>query len=140
MSNFNFNKVILGGRLTADPELKSTPAGKMVTSFSLAVNRKYSPNGQQETDFLDLVAWNKTAEFICKYFTKGSNICVVGSIQKRSWNDNQNNKRWTTEVIVEEASFVDSKNNDTAERPQTESYSVGDVAMETISADQDLPF
>ena len=108
MANFNFNKVILGGRLTADPELRQTPNGIQVTSFSIAVNRKSS--GEQSTaDFINCVAWRSTAEFISRYFKKGSCICVVGSIQTRTWNDQQGNKRYATEVVVDETFFVDSK-------------------------------
>jgi single-strand DNA-binding protein len=142
MANLNFNKVILGGRLTADPELKTTTSGTMVTTFSVAVNRRYNPNGQIECDFHNVVAWKGTAEFICKHFRKGSCITLVGSLQNRSWTDNNNNKRWVTEVIADEAYFVDSKGETApnADRPATESYNIGDVEMEEISADQDLPF
>lgn len=110
MANFSFNKVILGGRLTANPEIKQTQSGVPVCSFSLAVNRKYSKEGQQETDFINCVAWRNTAEFLGKYFKKGSSICVVGSIQVRSWMDANNQKRYATDVMVDEVLFVDSKN------------------------------
>lgn len=110
MANFNLNKVILGGRLTADPELKTTPSGVSVCQFSLAVNRKYQKEGEQATDFITCVAWRTTAEFISRYFRKGNSICVVGNIQTRSWEDPQTKqKRYATEVIVDEAMFVDSK-------------------------------
>ena len=109
MSNFNFNKAILGGRLTGDPELRQTPQGVPTTSFSIAVNRRYAPKGQErQADFINCVAWRATAEFITRYFHKGSPICVVGSIQTRSWTDQQGNKRYSTEVVVDEANFVDS--------------------------------
>ena len=108
MANFNFNKTILGGRLTADPELKTTPNGVSVTSFSIAVTRKGTKD-DPKTDFINCVAWRGTAEFIQKYFSKGSSICVVGNLQTRTWEDGNGNKRYATEVIVEEASFVDSK-------------------------------
>ena len=110
MANFSFNKVILGGRLTANPEIKQTQSGVPVCSFSLAVNRKYSKEGQQETDFINCVAWRNTAEFLGKYFKKGSSICIVGSIQVRSWTDSNNQKRYATDVMVDEVLFVDSKN------------------------------
>ena len=135
MANFNLNKVILGGRLTETPELKTTPSGVSVTTFSLAVNRKYNKDQQQQTDFINCVAWRNTAEFITKYFQKGSSLCVVGSIQTRSWTDNNNNKRYATEVIVDEANFVDSKSDNNAP-----SYSVEAPDFETIAPDQDLPF
>ena len=109
MANFNLNKVILGGRLTADPELKTTPSGVQVCSFGLAVNRKYSKEGEQNTDFINMVAWRSTAEFISRYFRKGSSICIVGNIQTRSYTDKDGIKRNVTEVIVDEAMFVDSK-------------------------------
>ena len=115
MANFNLNKAILGGRLTAEPELKQTPSGVMVLSFSVAVDRRFQSRGedgqmgQRQADFINCVAWRQTAEFISRYFHKGSSICLVGSIQTRSWNDQQGNKRYTTEVVVDEAYFVDSK-------------------------------
>lgn len=115
MSNLNFNKVILGGRLTADPELKTTQAGVSVTSFDVAINRKYSGQNQQQiTDFITVVAWRQTAEFVTRYFHKGSSICVVGSLQTRSWTDNNGQKRYATEVVADEVNFVDSKNESSA--------------------------
>ena len=112
MANFNFNKVILGGRLTADPELKTTASGIVVTSFTIAVNRRFGGrNGEDsQADFINVTAWRQTAEFITRYFRKASSICIVGSIQTRSWTDNQGNKRYSTEVVADEAMFVDSKN------------------------------
>ena len=111
MANFNINKTILGGRLTADVELKQTPSGVSVCSFSLAVNRKFQKEGEQQVDFINCVAWRNTAEFIAKYFKKGSSLCIVGNIQTRSWTDNNGQKRFATEVIVDEALFVDSKSD-----------------------------
>ena len=99
MANLNLNKVILAGRLVADPELKKTTnTDSSVCSFTIAVNRKYSKPGEQAQ-----------ADFLSRYFRKGSSICIVGNIQKRAWNDQQGNKRYTTEVIVDEINFVDSK-------------------------------
>ena len=113
MANFNFNKVILGGRLTGDPELKQTPSGVSVCSFSVAVNRRFqsqnAEGGQPQADFINVVAWRQQAEFVSKYFRKGSSICVVGSIQTRTWNDQQGQKRYATEVVADEINFVDSK-------------------------------
>ena len=111
MANFNFNKVILGGRLTADPELKTTPSGISVTSFTVAVNRNFrSKNGEEpQADFLNVTAWRQTAEFITRYFRKASSICVVGSIQTRSWTDQNGQKRFATEIVADEAFFVDAK-------------------------------
>lgn len=112
MSNLNLNKVVLAGRLTADVELKQTNSGVSVCSFTLAVNRRYSgQNSEQQTDFISCTAWRQTAEFISKYFKKGSALCIVGNIQVRNWQDNQGNKRYATEVVVDEALFVDGKND-----------------------------
>ena len=111
MANFNFNKVILGGRLTADPELKTTPSGISVTSFTVAVNRRFGgKNGEEsQADFFNVTAWRQTAEFITRYFRKASSICVVGSIQTRTWTDQNGQKRYATEIVADEAYFVDAK-------------------------------
>jgi single-strand DNA-binding protein len=106
MSNFNFNKVILGGRLTADPELKSTPDGVYVTTFTVAVSRR---GKDQPADFINVTAWRQTEEFVTRNFRKASGICIVGSIQTRSWTDPQGQKRYATEVVADEVFFVDSK-------------------------------
>ncbi len=111
MANFNFNKVILGGRLTSDPELKTTQAGISVTSFRIAVNRRPGKDGTSETDFFSVTAWRGTAEFVTKYFRKGSCICVTGSLQNREWTDKEGNKRTVTEIQADEATFVDGKND-----------------------------
>lgn len=110
--NSMYNRTILIGRLTADPELKQTPSGVAVTSFSLAVNRSYTPKGgEKQTDFIDIVAWRNTAEFVCRYFTKGKAILVEGSIQTRSYEDKNGNKRKAIEVVADSAHFVESKQN-----------------------------
>ena len=116
MANFNFNKVILGGRLTADPELKTTPSGISVTSFTIAVNRRFGGKNGEDTqaDFINVTAWRQTAEFVTRYFRKARSICVVGSIQTRSWTDQQGNKRFATEVVADEAMFVDAKSESPA--------------------------
>jgi single-strand DNA-binding protein len=106
-----FNKVILMGRLTADPELKQTQSGLTVTTFSLAVDRKYNKDEEKKCDFIPIVAWKQTAEFICKYFKKGSAILLCGELQTRSWKDNQGNTRYATEVLANEVSFCEAKNN-----------------------------
>ena len=139
MANFNYNKVILGGRLTETPELKQTPSGVFVTTFSVAVNRKYNKDQQQQTDFISCVAWRNTAEFISTYFQKGSSLCITGAIQTRSWTDNNNNKRYATEVIVDEANFVDSK-SDNAHDDNVPSYSVEANDFETLASGEPLPF
>ena len=123
MANFNLNKVILGGRLTADPELKTTPSGVVVTSFTIAVNRRFSgKNEESQADFINVVAWRQTAEFITRYFRKASSICVVGSIQTRSWTDQNGNKRYATEVVADEAMFVDAKNENPASQQAAPAY------------------
>lgn len=109
MANLNLNKVILGGRLTADPELKTTQSGVSVLSFSLAINRKVGKDKDPQTDFITCQAWRQTAEFINQFFKKGSSICIVGNLQVRKWEDNNGQKRYATEVVVDEAMFVDSK-------------------------------
>ena len=147
MANFSFNKVILGGRLVATPELKTTPSGVSVCSFSLAVNRKYSKEGEQQADFINCTAWRSTAEFISKYFKKGSSLCVVGSLQQRSWTDKDGQKRYATEVVVDEAMFVDGKNDSQgteAANPYTytpEAYKTPQTPnFEGAGVDDDLPF
>lgn len=147
MANFNLNKVILGGRLTADPELKQTASGISACTFTLAVNRRYSKDGQQEADFINCQAWRQTAEFITRYFRKGSSICIIGSIQTRSWQDQNGQKRFATDVVVDEALFVDGKNDAqgtatfTADQTPAPAYNAPQTPNFTpISTDADLPF
>lgn len=104
------NVCALTGRFTSEPELKTTSNGVSVTSFCLAVDRKYQPSGEEKkADFIDCVAWRNTAEFICKYFNKGSMIGIEGEIQTRTFEDKNGNKRKATEVVVGNASFCGSK-------------------------------
>ena len=103
------NKVILMGRLTRDVELRQTPNGISVARFSIAVNRRFAKEGQQQADFIECVAWRQQAEFIARYFGKGRMIAVVGSIQTRSWDDQEGKKRYATEVVVDEVHFTGSK-------------------------------
>ena len=104
------NKVILMGRLTRDPEIRYSPAGVAVTRFTIAVDRRFVKQGEQrQADFLNCVSFNKNAEFISKWFTKGQAIAVVGSLQSRSWDDKEGKRQFATEVVVDEASFADSK-------------------------------
>ena len=143
MSSLNLNKVVLSGRLTSKPELKVTTSGINVCSFSIAIKRR----GAEESDFINCQAWRKTAEFISQYFDKGSAICVTGSIQTRSWNDNNGNKRYATEVVVDEAMFVDSR-SDSQNAPQsTETHNpyqvptlTSKIDMNDIKMDEQLPF
>ena len=110
MANFNFNKVILGGRLTSDPELKQTQTGIPVVSFTVAVNRRFAgKDAPQQADFFNVTAWRATAEFVTRYFKKGSSICVVGTLQNRSWEDQQGQKRYATDIVADEVQFVETK-------------------------------
>lgn len=143
----SFNKVILMGNLTADPELKQTPSGVSVTSFGIAVERRFqSQNGQREVDFINIVCWRQTAEFVAKYFSKGKPILICGTLQTRSWVDNNNQKRYTTEVVADEVSFVGKKDDSGSSPYQSPasipSYSTpkSEGSFEEISADDDLPF
>lgn len=155
----SFNKVILIGNLCADPELKTTPNGVSVTSFSIAVGRRKVKDQEPQTDFINIVAWRSTAEFICKYFQKGKSILVVGSLQSRSWTEPNGQKRYATEVVAEEAQFVEKK-NDVAKSHRTPSgdnypkacQGYSDVlnfpntpysdypTFEEAATDEDLPF
>lgn len=138
MANFNINKLVLGGRLTSDVELKQTTSGVSVCSFTIAVTRKAN---REETDFINCVAWRKTAEFISNYFKKGSSIVITGEIQVRSWQDQNGQKRYATEVIADDAYFVDSKNE--TEQQQGSKYIPSAYTSNSKSfeeVDKDLPF
>ncbi len=144
-----FNKAILVGRLTADPELKQTPNGVAVTSFSIAVSRAFTPKGgERQTDFLDIVAWRQTAEFICRYFQKGKAILIEGSIQTRTYVDKTGQNRRAWEVVADSAHFVEAKNavgglspSDSMSSPPAPAYSSGNVEdFADIDDDGDLPF
>lgn len=143
------------GRLTEAPELKTTNSGVAVTSFCIAVERNYAPKGQErETDFIRITAWRQTAEFVCKYFTKGSMIAVQGSIQTRNYEDRNGNKRTAFEIVADNVSFCGSKaetgtkDNSLAEPPvQTARPSVSVSAEDEYTVlpagdfdDDDLPF
>lgn len=153
MANFNFNKVILGGRLTADPELKQTQSGIPVVSFSIAVNRRYqSKDAPQQTDFFNVTAWRATAEFVSKYFRKGSSICITGTIQNRTWTDQQGQKRYATDIVADEVMFVDSRQEssgipaapqytpDAYSAPSFSTPAASAPRFEEVKTDDDLPF
>ena len=117
------NKIVLMGRLTRDPELRRTQSGTAVASFTLAVDRDYKPqDGERETDFIDIVAWRGTGEFVSKYFTKGRMAVVDGRLQVRDWKDKDGAKRRSTEVIADNVYFGDSKRSEsgTQEAPAGE--------------------
>ena len=107
----SFNKVILMGRLCGDPELKQTQGGATVTNFTIAVDRKYNKGEEKQADFLNIIAWRQAAEFICKYFGKGSAILIDGELQTRSWTDQQGQKRYATDVVAHEVYFCEAKKN-----------------------------
>lgn len=146
MANLNVNKVIIAGRLTSTPELKQTPSGVNVASFSVAVNKK-TKEGEQKADFFNCVAWRQSAEFIAKYFKKADSIFIWGALQNRSWKDNDGNTRYATEIVVENAQFVDSKTNspnvevdaDTAPNFAQNQYNSA-PKFEEIAGDDELPF
>ena len=126
--SLNLNKVVLAGRVTADIELKQTPSSVSVVSFTIAVNRRYvsksaDAQAQPQADFIRVTAWRNTAEFISKYFHKGSAICITGSIQTRKWQDQQGNNRYSTEVVADEAMFVESKSDAASGGYSPEAYS-----------------
>lgn len=145
-----FNLVVLTGRLTETPELKTTSNGVLVTSFSIAVNRPYRKEKDQEADFINIVAWRQTAEFITHYFTKGSLIGITGVIQTRRYQDKNGNNRTAFEVVANEAQFVLPKSttegisNSNNDMPDLESasFSTADTTdfEDADISDDDLPF
>jgi len=134
------NKVCLIGRLTKDPEIRYTQTSNtMVVNFNLAVNRRFVKEGEErQADFITIVAWNKTAEFVSKYFKKGQQVGVFGRIQTRNWDDEQGQKRYATEVIAEEVYFADAKRDVFDEFGSTFANN-GQNEFEITSSD-DLPF
>jgi len=136
------NKVILMGRLTRDPEVRYTQTNNtLVASFSLAVNRRFVRQGEErQADFINIVAWSKLGEFCSKYFKKGQQVGIIGRIQTRTWDDDQGQKHYITEVVAEEAYFADSKRDGAVEN------TFGSIPMPTpdsdfeVSSGDDLPF
>lgn len=158
------NIAVIMGRLTATPELRTTPNGVSVTSFSVAVDRSYSSRGSSErqTDFINVTAWRGTAEFICKYFQKGQMIAINGSIQTRNYEDKQGNRRTAVEIVADNANFCGSKREsgggdgepyggqsgsfadpapDPVPKEPAPAFSSGDSdKFEDLFVDEDLPF
>ncbi len=146
------NKAILMGRLARDPEMRQTQSGTAACRLTIAVDRRFSKDGQRTADFISCTAWRQTAEFICKYFHKGSMIAVVGNIQTRSWDGADGKKQYATEVVIDEAYFTGSKAEAGAEQqPQFREPRFNDTASmpdETVFAqmgftadtEEDLPF
>ena len=133
------NKAILLGRLTKDVETRYTQStNTQVSSFTLAVNRRFAKEGEQQADFINIVAWNKTAEFCSKYFRKGQQVAVVGRIQTRSYDNQEGKKVYVTEVIAEEVYFADTKKTGPDESMLGSSTPVTNNTFEIES--DDLPF
>lgn len=124
--SLNLNKVILGGRVASEPEQKQTPSGVSVVTYSMAVDRRFAPEGKErETDFFRVTAWQSTADFIARYFHKGDAICITGRIQNRSWTDQSGQKHYITEIVAEEANFVENKRD----RPEGQAPASSTTAM-----------
>lgn len=136
------NKVILMGRLTRDPEMRHTNSGTPVTTFSIAIDNGYGDN--KRTDFVNCLAWNKTAEFVTKYFTKGKMIIVIGRIATRSWETQDGKRAYATEVIANEVNFGESKTSPQLNTPQTAAQPLmqddDDDFTPLDEEDDDLPF
>ena len=132
------NRIVLMGRLTRDPELRKTQTDTSVCSFSLAVDRDYKKDGEKkETDFIDIVAWRATAEFVSKFFTKGRMAVVEGRLQIRDWTDKEGNKRRSAEVIADSIYFGDSKPQDA--QPAVHAVNVDASDFDEIEDDPDFP-
>ena len=142
------NHVSIMGRLARDPELRTTTSGKSVVSFTIATDRnRKDANGQNQTDWIRMTAWEKTAEFICKYFQKGSMIAIDGRLQSKTYQDKNGNNRTDMEVVVEEVNFVGAKsasnadsNAQPAARQQPTAQPQTALQFEDVSDDPDLPF
>ena len=129
------NKVLLMGRLTKDPEVRYTTTNNtLVCGFTLAVNRRFVKDGEQQADFFNIVAWSKLGEFCSKYFVKGQQVAVVGRLQTRNYDDKDGKKVYLTEVVVEEAHFADTKKQDDFAKQDTT------AGFTTIEKDSNLPF
>ena len=139
------NKIIIMGRLTRDPELRRTGSGTAVTSFSLACDRDFkSQSGEKETDFIEVVAWKNTAEFVSKYFSKGRMAVVEGRLQIRDWTDKSGNKRITAEVVADNVYFADSKRSESNDN-QKENFNalsgrLSDDFVPISEEDGEIPF
>ena len=141
------NNAVIMGRLVAQPELKTTASGTSVTSFAVAVDRRFNKQGEErQADFIDIVAWRNTAEFVCKYFSKGQMIAIQGYIQTRIYEDKDGNKRKAVEIVADNVSFCGSKNDGSAQDqnasslPPAPSYSTADADDFKEIPEDDLPF
>ena len=138
------NKVILMGRLVRDPEVRYTQSNQpmAIARFTLAVNRRFKRQGEQDADYIPCVAFGKQGEFAEKYFRKGQMVSVVGRLQVRNWEDNNGNKRTTIEVVVEEHYFAESKkdNNENSQKRESDGIGEGFYPIDENIEDDDLPF
>lgn len=150
------NKVILMGRLTDNPDYRQTPTGASVATFRLAVDRNYQKSGEErKADFINIVTWRNTADFVNRYFTKGQLVAVEGSLQTRDYTDNQGNRRYVTEVVADQVYFAESKRNSDSNatsysQPQNNSFSQNTAAFTQpttqdfsevdFTSEDDLPF
>lgn len=133
------NKVILMGRLTKDPEQRRTQTDIHVTTFTLAVDRRFAKQGEEkQTDFLNIVTWRTTAEFVAKYFSKGQQMCLVGNIQTRTYQDADGKTRYVTEIVADEVYFAGEKKQK-AQTEDTQEYNFDDFTVDTSNEDE-LPF
>lgn len=138
-----FNLVVLSGRLTANPELKTTKSGVSVCSFTIAVERRYKQGEERQADFINIVAWRQTAEFVSKHFPKGSMIGIEGSIQTRKYTDKDGNNRTVFEILANNIQFMESKRDGAAPQASTTPTAFSNAGandFEEISSDDDLPF
>ena len=137
------NKVFIKGNISSEVELKQTQSGTSVCSFNVAVNRFSKETNGAKTDFFTVVAWQQKAEFVSKYFKKGSGIVIVGRLENREWTDKQGNKRISTEIIAEEIDFVGSKESSTEAKSEPympSAYTQNSQNFEAIPSDESLPF
>ena len=136
------NKIMLIGRLVKDPELRYTQSGHAVANFTLAVNRRFAnQSGEREADFINCQAWQKTAEFVANYFKKGQQMALEGRLQVRSYDDNNGQKRWVTEVVAEQIEFVGSKGNGSNSNNASSNSGAGGYGAEPeLGWGQDVPF
>lgn len=132
------NKIFLIGRLTKDPELRYTPSGAAVCSFTLAVDRRFtSQNGEKEADFINIVVWNKTAESSAKYLSKGRQAAVEGRLQIRSYDDKDGQRRWVTEVIADNVEFLGNGQGGSGDKNKQQD---DDWGQEIVFDSSDVPF
>ncbi len=133
------------GRLTKDPDIRYTSGNNTaVANFTLAVNRRFAREGQPQADFISIVAWDKTADFVAKYFVKGQQVAVIGRIQTRTWDDNNGQRHYITEVVAEETYFADSKRSNDSAGTAQRTYTGGNMSsgdgFYPMDEDDELPF